>query len=362
MKRLILTLVMVITVNAQALDQTHRDQALASLHLGAEYLLATQMEDGGWIATPRTAITALCVIALHDAPVADAAKRDAAIDRALDFIRSQAEEDGSFRSQPQRHYIFFSDAGYPTYTTAVALLAMATVQRPQDTTYMLQARDFLRAVQITDEGERYGGYGYKPGSRPDMSNTAWAAEAMYHSSYVEEDSAAVPEQDRAGTQLMWERLDAFLGEAQNTGEGKEADGGFGYRPGLASSGSMTYAGLKSMLYAQLDRHDPRVKAVIAYLKQHYTVQENPGQGTSGLYYYLQTISKALDLLETEELVLADGQIRNWRHDLTEQLAASQLDNGAWVNENGRYMENIEPLTTAYAMIALKKTLSPIVND
>ena len=43
---------------------------------------------------------------------------------------------------------------------------------------------------------------------------------------------------------------------------------------------MTYAGLKSMIYAGLSRDDPRVKAVLSYIIQHYTVDENPGLAQS----------------------------------------------------------------------------------
>ncbi len=34
--------------------------------------------------------------------------------------------------------------------------------------------------------------------------------------------------------------------------------------------AMTYAGLKSMIYAGLAADDPRVKAAIAYITKHYT--------------------------------------------------------------------------------------------
>jgi len=77
------------------------------------------------------------------------------------------------------------------------------------------------------------------------------------------------------------------------------DGGFYYTPaaggtsqagksdngGLRSYGSMTYAGLKSMIFAGLTADDPRVKAALSWLARHYTLDENPGLGDAGLYYY-----------------------------------------------------------------------------
>ena len=41
---------------------------------------------------------------------------------------------------------------------------------------------------------------------------------------------------------------------------------------------MTYAGLKSFLYAGVGKDDPRVKAAIGWVRRHYTLSENPGQG------------------------------------------------------------------------------------
>ena len=59
---------------------------------------------------------------------------------------------------------------------------------------------------------------------------------------------------------------------------------------------MTYAGLKSMIYAGLVRDDPRVKAALTYITNHYTLDENPGLGQQGLYYYYHTFAKTMALL------------------------------------------------------------------
>ena len=41
---------------------------------------------------------------------------------------------------------------------------------------------------------------------------------------------------------------------------------------------MTYAGLKSMIYAGVKHDDPRVKAAYEWIQKHYTLDENPGMG------------------------------------------------------------------------------------
>ena len=57
---------------------------------------------------------------------------------------------------------------------------------------------------------------------------------------------------------------------------------------------MTYAGLKSMIYAGVGADDPRVKAALKWIQQHYDLSSNPGMGQAGLYYYYHTFAKALD--------------------------------------------------------------------
>src|SRR5437773_7160188 len=51
----------------------------------------------------------------------------------------------------------------------------------------------------------------------------------------------------------------------------------------SSYGSMSYAGLKSFIYANLKKDDPRVVAAVNWLKRNYSVDENPALGAQGLY-------------------------------------------------------------------------------
>ena len=54
---------------------------------------------------------------------------------------------------------------------------------------------------------------------------------------------------------------------------------------------MSYAGLLSYIYADLSKSDPRVTAAVDWLKGHYSVDENPGMGADGLFYYYQVMAK-----------------------------------------------------------------------
>ena len=150
---------------------------------------------------------------------------------------------------------------------------------------------------------------------------------------------------------------------------KNPDGGFYYTPanggesmagktpegGLRSYASMTYAGLKSMIFAGLDKDDPRVKAALEWLAKHYTFDENPGMGDSGLYYYYHTMAKALDVLGDETFTDAKGKAHAWREELADAVITRQQPDGSWVNANARWMENDPNLVTAYALMALAYT-------
>ena len=39
-----------------------------------------------------------------------------------------------------------------------------------------------------------------------------------------------------------------------------------------------------------------LKAAVNWCRHHYTLEENPGMGTAGLYYYYHTFAKAMDAL------------------------------------------------------------------
>ena len=69
---------------------------------------------------------------------------------------------------------------------------------------------------------------------------------------------------------------------------------------------MTYAGLKSMIYAGLTPDDPRVKAALDWLKTNYTLDSNPGLGEAGLYYYYDTFARALDAMGQETFCRLQG--------------------------------------------------------
>ena len=115
---------------------------------------------------------------------------------------------------------------------------------------------------------------------------------------------------------------------------------------------MTYAGLKSMIYAGLTRDDPRVKAALNYITQHYTLDENPGLGPTGALLLLPHLRQDDDRAgRAEDSPTRRASSHDWRAELVAALAKRQQPEGSWVNPADRFMEGDPNLVTAYALLA-----------
>ncbi|MDB6034646.1 MAG: cycloartenol synthase-like protein [Verrucomicrobiales bacterium] len=76
-------------------------------------------------------------------------------------------------------------------------------------------------------------------------------------------------------------------------------------------------------------------------------------GPQGLFFYLHTMTKALNAYGVEELELLDGSKVNWRKEVAMRLLNLQQKDGSWQNENGRWWERDSSLVTAYAVMTLE---------
>jgi hypothetical protein len=255
------------------------------------------------------------------------------------------------------------------YETCVAMLAFKEANADGRYDELIANADkFVRGLQNgpesgTEESNPwYGGVGYGGGGRPDLSNTSFLIDALVAGGGEADDEAvqlALVFVSRCQN-LKGPGNDTKFGPLVNDGgfyysipaEGEEAKGErFTANGGLASYGSMTYAGYKSLIYAGLNESDPRVKAAREWIEKHYTVADNPGQGDAGLYYYYHAFAAALAAAKLD-VVESGGKSHDWRSDLVAELATRQNDDGSWTNSNQRWMENDPNLSTAFALLAL----------
>jgi squalene-hopene/tetraprenyl-beta-curcumene cyclase len=234
-------------------------------------------------------------------------------------------------------------------------------------TVIENATKYLKGLQNDSDPKdvKYGGVGYDGKSRPDLSNTNFMVEALL--------AAGVSKDDPAIKKALvyvskCQNYKSEFNEEAYASKAAEGDlGGFVYNPldvkddksakrtaegGLRSEGGMTYGGLKSFLYAGVSKEDKRVKAAIAWVRKHYTVTENPGEGQAGLYYYYHTFAKAMDALGEEPFVDAKGIKHDWRQELFDELKKKQAANGSWANPNRQFLEDVPELATAFALLAL----------
>ena len=334
------------------------------------YLVASQGADGGWEAFGRShpAITALVVKCLVQDE--DYGPKHPAARRGLEFVLRYVQPDGG---------IYVPGEGMRNYHTSVVLMALAATKDPTHSRLIKNAQNFLKKLQWDDgEGHEassswYGGQGYGRGKRPDLSNTQLMLEALAQSGLPTDD----PVYRKA---MVFVTRCQMLGSAndQSFASGSE-DGGFIYSPvnrgeskagtdvvdgkvRLRSYGSMTYAGFKSMLYANVDRSDVRVQRAFSWIRRHYTLDHNPNmphaRSRQGLYYYYHVFARALRAWGEEAVLDARGVPHRWRAELCEKLLSLQQQDGSWVNEEDRWYEGNPHLVTAYAVLAMQTALGP----
>ena len=208
----------------------------------------------------------------------------------------------------------------------------------------------------------------------DLSNSYMAYEAMRLTEDVEDlraDGAARSDLDWGAAQEFLAQLQNLPGVNTNTWRSDSDDdrGGFAYTPGggasrtneegrvvLRSYGSMTYAGLLSLIYAEVDEQDERVQAAKDWAMRHWSLDENPGMGAEGLYYFFNVLTKSLTAAGDATLVRPDGSTVAWREEVIRRLVDLQQPGGFWVNANNRWWEADPNLVTAYTLQALATAL------
>src|SRR5438034_1709485 len=233
-----------------------------------DYLKTSQAEDGSWSGKRSPGVTGIVLTGLLRTGRVQAEDPMAA--KALSYIESMVN--------PKAGHIAGKDPAPQLQNYVTSVNVMALVEAKQEDKYKKiigDATAFLKKLQWDEEEGKnpsddfYGGGGYDSKSRRDLSNTQMFLDALK--------AAGVPQDDPALKKAL-----VFVSRCQNLkGEyndqpwaGKVDDGGFIYTAanggssvagktengGLRSYAAMTYAGLKSMIYAGLTPDDPRARA------------------------------------------------------------------------------------------------------
>jgi len=364
-------------------------RAQALIDRGIDYLKTQQKPDGGWqTEKDPPAITAIALRAIVLDEKYDA-KTDFVARGYQKLLTYQVENGGIYKDL------------LANYNTSIAVSALAAADDPAFKAEMDKAVAYLKGLQWTPEtrpeyvsrpeeqsqedntGKQvvaddtdpfFGGWGYGGRSRgkgrPDLSNVSLALDAL-------KDAGVKP------TDPAFQNAIKFVSRLQNNSETNPAawagnDGGFVYSPAdnragesmageyvdangrrlLRSYGSMTYAGLKSFIYAGLTRDDPRVRSAFDWITQNWTLDENPGMklnkpemAQQGLYYYYHTLARALNAYDAPTIIGDDGKPHDWRLELLAKLESLQKPDGSWAGDK-RWMEDNPVLVTSYCVMAL----------
>jgi squalene-hopene/tetraprenyl-beta-curcumene cyclase len=331
-------------------------EAASMIRRAVEFLrVRGQAEDGSFSKQNGLGVTALVTAGLLSVGVP---RQDPMLAKALDYLLGYHQPDGGVYAPNSKH---------ANYETCLAIMALTKANYDGKYDSILsQAELFIKKMQwddgegLTSDDPAFGGAGYGSKSRPDLSNTSFLLEALHSLGRDQNDEAV-------------QRALIFVSRCQNRASGdndtifagKINDGGFYYTPaaggdsmagktesgGLRSYASMTYAGLKSMIFAGVGQDDQRVKAAAKFLESNYSLDSNPGMGSSGLFYYYHTMAKALSALGVDRFQTTDGE-KVWKQDLLAALAKRQSEDGSWVNPDSRWLEGDPNLVTGYALLTL----------
>jgi squalene-hopene/tetraprenyl-beta-curcumene cyclase len=337
-------------VAANGMDRSLEKQGEQAVASGLKFLRGTQAEDGSW--SHSVGVTSLVLRGYLESPGKHSPADSGFVERGIKFVLAHVAADGAISESDENR----------NYNTVISITMLQATGDKQYAKVISDAQQFLVKAQI-DEGEGYspqqdwyGGIGYSDDKRPDLSNQYMALEALRKTSLDPNNP-------------VWKKALIFVDRSQNRSESNDQkwagnDGGFTYMPGMnpyggtGSYGAMTHAGLLCLLFAGVDKNDPRVQAAHDWIRGNYTLDENPGvQGKHGLFYYYNAFAKSMYAYGDRIVTDTQGTRHNWREDLVKKLVSLQDADGSWINkDSSRWWEDNKDLVTSWSVIALDQAL------
>lgn len=337
----------------------------AAVERALDWLAANQKEDGSWSNGKFPALTALAVRPFLNSSHPDKKK---VVDKALAYILACKRDDGGIYVDVPGQ----KGGGLSNYNTAICMTVLHAAGRPEYVPVVQKARAFIAGAQHFGGDEYSGGFGYDKSTGrayTDLMNTFYATAAMRMTQDVEDKRPAGEKR----VDIDWSETVKFIERQQSKPEsGDDNAGGFVYNPSdpkagtitneqgvvyFRSYGSITYAGMLAMIYANVSRDDTRVVSAFDWAAKHWSLDENPGMGPNGLFFFYHVLTRALSVFGADAVPRENGAAVNWKPEVAARLVGLQkIDpegRGYWVNEGSRYWEGDPVLVTAYAVVALQ---------
>ncbi len=334
-------LVVVTVVTPGVAEVSDRDVTTA-ITRGVAFLKSQQDPSrGNWPEHPLQpgGLSALCTLALLNAGVP---KNDPSVQKALNYLRGF--------ERPER-----------TYSVALRTMVFCAADPVRDRSRIRTNVKWLEAMQLAGaRGKQFGRTGTWPYSSKlgsgDNSNTQFAL-------------LALNEAERVGVKVAPSTWRLSLDYWRTT---QKPDGSWGYYPAQNSTGSMTCAGVASLVIAAGQLTSGRAQVVgqkvhccgqsegqnhiergLNWLGRHFSVRRNPGD-QGWLLYYLYALERVGRLTGRRFIGNHD-----WYREGAELLVREQDDfNGYWRGIG--HAESNPIIATSLALLFLSKGRRPVV--
>ena len=346
------------------IDNSLKNEALEAVLRAEKFLITKQNKNGSWGEyNGDPGYTALACIALS---LDDIKRKEYKffLQKGIDYLISCIKPNGSIVNPDFDKYV--------NYSTSLGIKAIYIFNPQKYKKIILKGRYFLKKSQFGSEtGIEAGGIGYGSNkNKSDLSNTQMALETLFITQSIEDEEENI--KSLKLTKEVWQNAKNFLKRCQALHTNKlewvkkltkEEKGGFIYSPDrtmvnsekLRPYGSMTYAGFKSMIFAGFLKESKEVQAAFNWLKNHYDIENNPGLGKEGYYYYLHLMAKSLYIYNEDTLETKKGKIF-WKKTILKKMLSLQHYKGYWVNKEKRWQESNPVLTSCYALMTIFFTI------
>jgi len=338
------TIILIVTSARTAFAQVEATQVQQALDQAVDWLKDQQRTNGAW---PEWTgfpggVTALSTLALlHAGLEAD----DPTIDKALRYLRS---------FEPNR-----------TYVVALQTMVFAMATPKRDAPLIRRNVRLLESWQIKQGPNQgawsYGGNPAAGGARGgDNSNAQFAVLALHEAERV-----GIPV-----SEPTWKAILKYWRQAQNP------NGSWGYQPHTAGRGSMTCAGIASLVISQEKLSDGDAKVVnhrlrccaahkpdlaidrgLDWLGRNFSVYSHPGYN-SWLLYYLYGVERA-GRLTARRFMGSGDNLHDWYREGAEMLVRSQDKLSGFWKGRGHGEEN-PYIATSFGVLFLAKGRRPIL--
>jgi hypothetical protein len=313
------------------------EQVRETIDKGITYLRQQQKVDGSWddYGGQTGGVSALCTLALLNAGVEPG---DPQIQKALANLR---------KFKPER-----------TYVTSLQTMVLVRAEPQQDMLLISRNVKWLESTQIMD-GQRKGAWSYPQGSG-DNSNSQFAL-------------LALSEAERVGVQVSdrtWRLARAYWEDCQNP------DGSWGYYKHVPGTGSMTCAGITSLVITadKIEQSDAKavgekiqccgqsesdsdknVENALNWLGKNFSVSRNPNYpGGMWQLYYLYGLERAGRLTARRFIGKADWYREGAKFLVDHQDKLSGFWSGTGMAEDSRL------IGTSFGLLFLSKGRWPVL--